>query len=211
MTQTDFSSDNVFLITSIVQNPDRHEAVVECAGRHTITILACERMHLEEGMSLSEEAFDALIHEEKWLSCIQKALTYLDYGDVSKKRMVEKLHKHFDRDICLEVTDYLEEKGYINDLALAERYAENYYLVRKYGPLRIKQELYGKGFPSEVINQVMESYQDIDYTECIWDLIESHYPNLNYKDPAAVRKVSSWLARLGYPWYMVSDVIQHFS
>ncbi len=200
-----------YLIESIDKNPDRHEAVVECLGAHTITILECDLLGLEEGMVLSEEQFDALIHAEQWLSCIQKALSYLDYGDCSKRRMVEKLRKTHELSICREVTDYLEEKGYINDLALAERYAENYYSVRGYGPMRIKQELYGKGFPKAVIEQVMDAYAGLDYSETVRELLLKKYGEEQLKDPAVRRKASAWMSRQGYSWSMISDVLQSFS
>lgn len=200
-----------YRILSVSKNPDRHEAVIECCGNHTITILECEKNGYEEGMVLSEEQYGNLLHAENWLSCIQKALSYLDYGDSSKRRMTEKLRKHFDIQICLEVVDYLEEKGYINDLALAERYAENYYSVRGYGPMRIKQELFGKGFSVPVIEEVMASYSALDYTETIRDLLLKKYGQDQLADAAVRRKASNWLARQGFTWSMVSEAFQSLS
>ena len=202
--------NDLYLIRSIFKDPQRHEAVVDCAGKHRITIVECDRMSLEEGQTLSEEQFEHLLRAETWLSCIQQALTHLDYGDLSKRRMIEKLRRKFDADIASEVADYLEEKGYINDFELAKRYAENYFLVRHYGPLRVKRELYQKGFSLSDIERVLELYADHDYSEVIWDLVLDHFPEANLKDPAVKRKISSWLFRLGYSWDDIGDVLNSF-
>ena len=201
---------DIYLVSAISRDEERHEAVVECCGRHRITILECDRMDLQEGKVLSEDQFDRLIHAEQWLSCIQKALTHLDYGDLSRRRMIEKLRRVFPADLSTEVADYLVEKGYIDDLSLARRYAENYYEVRGYGPLKIKSELFGKGFDSQVIGKVITPYVRMDHSERITNLLLKKYDEENLKDPAVAKKASAWLSRYGYTWSDISQVLDAF-
>ena len=210
MTGNPEGSRGEYVVLSIRKDPDRHEAVVDCLGPHRITILECDRMDLQEGQTLTELQFDRLIHAEQWLACIQKALSHLDYGDFSKRRMIEKLRRSFSPEISTEVADYLELKGYINDFELAERYAENYYEVRGYGPLRLKKELYGKGFGTEVIVRVLEPYLQMDHSEKISGLLSKKYSEEELKDPAVLRKASAWLARCGYTWSDISNVLDSF-
>ncbi|MBP5231689.1 MAG: RecX family transcriptional regulator [Clostridia bacterium] len=197
-------------VLSVDLYPDRHEAVVDCAGKHRITIVACEQLGITEGMTLTEDEFERLVHAEQWLACIQKALSHLDYGDCSKRRLSEKLKRFFEPEMVAEVVDYLAEKGYLNDLGLAERYAGNYYDVRNYGPMRIRKELFGKGFDGEVVSKVTERYFKMDHTEKVVELIRKKYADADFKDPAAARKASAWLYSLGYSWSDISQVLDSF-
>lgn len=204
----------MYTVERLFREEDRHEALVESrpqAGgkpeRFRITLMDCDLLGLEVGMVLSEEAYALLCDAQLRLACVQKALTFLDYGDLSRKKLIEKLRRTFPPELCEQTAARLEERGYLDDLRLAERYAESYYENRSYGPMRIRQELYGKGFSREVIQQVVEPYQELDHREKIAELLEKKYTRETLSDPAVRRKASDWLRRNGYGWSEISDVL----
>ena len=205
----------MYIVDRLFRLEDRHEALVDCVPqegggriRFRVTLVDCELLGLEPGAVLSEEQYAELYEAQERLSCVQKALTYLDYGDLSRKKLIEKLRRTFPPELCEQTADRLEERGYLNDLRLAERYAESYYEVRSYGPMRIRQELFVKGFSREVIEQVLETYQELDHREKIAELLEKKYSREALSDPAVRRKASDWLRRQGYDWSEISDVLR---
>lgn len=199
------------IVEKITIDEERHEALVRCDGHaYHITVFDCTRFDLTPGTELSDDLFEELVQAESRLACIQKAFAYLSYGDLSKKRLVEKLRRTFSPELCREIADLMEERGYINDLQLAERYADNYYSLRSYGPLRIKQELFGKGFSRETIEEVVEPYLSKDHREMIRELLERKYPARLMTDPSVKKKASAWLNRQGYAWSDVSDVLNTY-
>ena len=201
----------MMFIEKVTLDESRHEALVRCNGTsYRITAFDCNRLAIEEGMEATEELIEEIIRSELRLSCIQKAFSHLSYGDLSKKRLFEKLYRSFPKDVASEVADLMEERGYIDDLRLAERYADNYYSIRSYGPMRIKQELHGKGFSYDTIETVMEPYLAFDHREKIRALLEQKFSRVSVLDFSAKKKAAAWLNRQGYSWSDVSETLNSF-
>lgn len=205
----------MYTVERLFRDEERHEALVDCrpeqggkSERFRITLADCDLLELNAGAVLSEELYALLCDAQERLACVQKAFVFLSYGDLSRKRLIEKLRRSFPPELCEQTADRLEERGYLDDLRLAERYAESYYEIRSYGPMRIRQELYGKGFSREVIEQALEPYQELDHREKIAELLEKKYPREVLSDPAVRRKASDWLRRNGYGWTEISEVLR---
>ncbi len=197
----------MYVVEKVLRDEERHEAFVYCAGhRFRITLVDQASIGIEQGSDLSEEAYILLQQAEERLACIQKAFSFLSYGDLSKRRLTEKLRRSFPKELSEETADLMEERGYLNDVELAKRYAQSYYDLRSYGPMRIKQELYGKGFSAETIEQVLEAYLSLDHSEKIKELLEQKFPSADLTKTEIRRKASAWLNRYGYDWQSVSAV-----
>lgn len=205
----------MYTVERLFRDEERHEALVDCRPeqggkpeRFRITLADCDLLGLNAGAVLSEELYALLCDAQERLACVQKAFAFLSYGGLSRKRLIEKLRRSFPPELCEQTADRLEERGYLDDLRLAERYAESYYEIRSYGPMRIRQELYGKGFSREVIEQALEPYQELDHREKIAELLEKKYPREALSDPAVRRRASDWLRRNGYGWTEISEVLR---
>ena len=201
----------MYIIDKVTLDEERHEAVIQCNGHlYRVTEYDCNRLGITQGIELSDSLFEKLNQAESRLACIQKAFTHLSYGDLSKKRLIDKLRRSFEPKLCREIADLMEERGYINDLSLATRYADNYNSLRLYGPLRIKQELFGKGFTREVIDEVMEPYLSVDHRDSVRELLEQKFLRYRSNDPSVKKKAAAWLNRQGYSWSDISDVLNEF-
>ena len=205
----------MYTVERLFRDEEKHEALVDCKPeeggrpeRFRVTLVDCDALGLDVGVVLSEESYALLCEAQERLACVQKAFVFLSYGDLSRKKLIEKLRRTFPPELCEQTADRLEERGYLDDLRLAERYAESYYEIRSYGPMRIRQELYGKGFTREVIEQALEPYQGLDHREKIAALLEKKYSREALSDPAVRRKASDWLRRSGYGWTEISEVLR---
>lgn len=95
-------------------------------------------------------------------------LSRRDYGTTELKRRLARRINEVDKakqsttdERCLEqVIERLLEGQYLDDNRTVYAFFRRY-LSKSYGPLRIRQELRQKGFPSEIIERVLEKKQKL--------------------------------------------------
>ncbi|WP_099076221.1 regulatory protein RecX [Proteus alimentorum] len=100
-------------------------------------------------------------------------LSRRDYGTTELQRRLARRIRESDRDAqtvtdetCLpQVMEHLLENHYLDDNRTVYAFFRSY-LNKSYGPLRIRQELRVKGFPSEIIERLFEEDETDWYTLC---------------------------------------------
>lgn len=98
-------------------------------------------------------------------------LSRRDYGCVELKRRLARRIRETEKDSpteehCLpQVIEKLLESQYLDDNRTVYSFFRSY-LNKSYGPLRIRQELRAKGFPSEIIERVLEETETDWYELC---------------------------------------------
>lgn len=115
-------------------------------------------------------------------------LSRRDYGTTELKRRLARRINEVDKakhsttdERCLEqVIERLLEGQYLDDNRTVYAFFRRY-LSKSYGPLRIRQELQQKGFPSEIIERVLEETETDWYTLC-QDLKEKKFGTGKPKD-----------------------------
>ena len=99
----------------------------------------------------------------------------------------------------------MEELGLIDDESYAERYAGELFERKKYGPLRVRQELRRKGIEPELIDELLEEYDNPDaFTERIREVLERRYPGWQ-EDEKIKRRAFSALQRMGYSYEHIRE------
>lgn len=190
------------------ENSEKHEVTVNCSGEvYLITQADFRSLGINEGDFVSEEVQQALENAATKLACIKSAFSMLSYNDMSSGKLKRKLSQKYDKDIASEVTDMLKERGYINDTSLALRYAESFYTSKRWGPARIKSELFSRGFSSDDINAAIEELEDKDHGENIRALLESKYSKEALADRDTARKAAAYLYRQGYESSDIYEII----
>ncbi len=93
-------------------------------------------------------------HEAK-----EKALRYLEFRSHSEKELRDKLYRAGakEEDI-LAIMEFLKEYRFIDDKSFAEKYAHDLKTLKKFGKIRIKSELFKKGISSDIIDDVLETF-----------------------------------------------------
>ncbi|QGW04599.1 regulatory protein RecX [Proteus terrae subsp. cibarius] len=113
-------------------------------------------------------------------------LSRRDYSTSELQRRIERRIRETEKDSptapeCLpQVIERLLESQYLDDNRTIYSFFRSY-LNKSYGPLRIRQELRLKGFPSEIIERVLEE-TDTDWYAICQDLKEKKFGTAKPKD-----------------------------
>ena len=201
----------MFKIESIRRNDDSKEAVVICNGEYfRITVHDLDMLAVEGQCEIDEETFELLNQAVVRLSCIKKAFDFLSYGDLTEKQLRDKLSRKFDKELSADVAQLFVERGYVDDLRIAERYAETFYEFKNMGFNRIKAELYRRGVSKENIDIVLSKYENEDQCERIEEFVRKKYDVSRSGDVAYRRKVYVGAIRAGFSGSDIGDFLRNF-
>lgn len=172
----------------------------------TVSENAAADFALYVGMELDADAADALMKRSTADEALKRALRFLDYSDMSEKKMRSKLtHAGFSEQVAAETAERLREMGYLNDLRYAERYAENVANGRLYGPRRIIEELYARGIDRETAQAAVDAL-DVDFAESVKKLARGRLRR-DLSDPAEVKKLIAALMRCGHGYETIKTAL----
>ena len=201
----------MYVIESIRRKDDSNEAVVICNGEYfKITVHDLENLQIAEQDVIDEDIFSSLSQAGDRLSCIKKAFDYLSYGDLSEKQLKDKLLRKFDKNLAIDVAALFVERGYINDLRLAERYIETFYEFKNMGLRRIRSELIRRGISKENIDAALSKYEEDDQCPRVEEFIRKKYDVSKLDDIKYRRKVYAGAVRAGFDCSDVSDFLRNF-
>ncbi len=199
-------------VESVIVHGERHEITVACGGED---YLITEADFLASGIAESGEAdLEKLAFYAEKLLCIKKASLYLSNGDLSGRRFAEKLaaKNQFNAEVITAVTALFTEKGYLDDLRLAERFTEELASKRRWGKIRIKSYLYQKGFKREDIAAAVENADESVFVENLSYLIEHGVSGGKYDiaDKKSLSKLGNSLLHAGYSWDEIKPAISDY-
>lgn len=138
------------------------------------------------------------------------AFWYINKRRYTKKELTEKLIKReYDRDLAIDVVNYLEEHGYIDDCDYARRYVHDAVLIKKHGAVRIKTELAQKGIKGIIVENALEMYVD-NNSNALLELVVSKASNVDLDDEKAKNKLVSFLVRRGYKYTEIFEAIKAY-
>ena len=90
----------------------------------------------------------------------------------------------------------MEQLGLVDDRAYACQFARELAERKRFGPLRIRQELGRRGISPELIQQALEELE-LDPEAAMREILERKYAAAS-EDPAARRRAYGALLRMGY-------------
>lgn len=163
---------------------------------------------LKPGDELTQEELSDLMERSDARRAREKALYLLEHRSHSKRELTEKIARTAaSREAAQAAADRLEEIGLIDDKAFAESYARELFLRKRFGALRVRQELSRKGIDRELIDQVMAPYLEEDTgEENIALVLARRYP-LWREDEKIRRRAVAALQRLGYSYGQIRAVM----
>lgn len=161
--------------------------------------------YFKDGTEITQEEWESLTDSIYYKKAVDKCYDLLSRRDHSVKELKIKLLRTIDEKNADKAIEKMLELGYLDD----EKYARNLvkYLAqtRNMSKNHIKQEMFKRGIPNEIINSVMEDYE-FDNVSCVVDLILTKYRNkLNNED--GNKKVIASLMRKGFSY---SDIKNAF-
>lgn len=163
------------------------------------------KFSLAKEMEISQDE----VYEIKRWDCFRKAreraLYLLDYKDYTFVELYEKLEKNYDEDVCLEVVQSLAQIGIIDDRRFAERFGEKLVESKGFGYYRAKQEMLRKGLDRDLVEEVLEKYQE-DTISRLEELVEKKYLS-KITDEKSLNRVKNALVRQGYSYNDINIVL----
>lgn len=161
--------------------------------------------YFKDGTEITQEEWESLTDSIYYKKAVDKCYDLLSRRDHSVKELKTKLLRTVDEKNADKAIEKMLELGYLDD----EKYARNLvkYLAqtRNMSKNHIKQEMFKRGIPNEIINSVMDDYE-FDNVSCVVDLILTKYRNkLNNED--GNKKVIASLMRKGFSY---SDIKNAF-
>lgn len=161
--------------------------------------------YFKDGTEITQDEWESLTDSIYYKKAVDKCYDLLSRRDHSVKELKTKLLRTVDEKNADKAIEKMLEYGYLDD----EKYARNLvkYLAqtRNMSKNHIKQEMFKRGIPNEIIILVMEDYE-FDNVSCVVDLILTKYRNkLNNED--GNKKVIASLMRKGFSY---SDIKNAF-
>jgi len=117
------------------------------------------KFQLKKNEIISDEIFEKIINEQKLIDAKQTAFNYASYAPRTKKQITEKLKsKKFSTVEIEQALIFLENFDLINDEKFAEFFIKNYFLKKKVGKLKIKNDLINKGISKEIATEAISKF-----------------------------------------------------
>lgn len=167
---------------------------------------------LAKGQHLTVADQEALRRADAVLRAKTKALDMLGRKARTTKEIRDKLRQTgFADDVADDVIARFLDLGYLDDHAYATQYVRTRFRVKGYGPQRLRQELYKRGVPREVIDEVMaDETEEFDLVEAARAHAEKRWPSLVAREPDArkrQRKLTDFLVRRGFSFDVIRAVL----
>lgn len=159
------------------------------------------RSGLRPGDELTEEQLHGLLQASDAHRAKEKALYLLEHRSHSKKELTEKIARTAaSYEAAQAAADRMEELGLVNDEDYARRAARDMFLRKRWGPLRVKQELRQKGIDPQLVDELLAEYDDGDTAlGNIQAVLDKKYDGWQ-EDEKVRRRAFAALQRLGYSY-----------
>lgn len=154
-------------------------------------------MSAGDGIEIDREKYEAIDDASELTAAIIKGASLIGFAENTKRTLVSKLiSRGFSKDISLRATDYLEKVGYIDEKSQAGELFSDLAEKRLYGPSRIRNELYRKGFADEAIENAMQT--EVDFDRILAERIEKTINLEDFAERTKRQRIIASLMRYGF-------------
>lgn len=196
-----------YTVERIKKSPAGRTYCIRSSKDTTFEMLVSEeqyaRFDIKEGDKIDDKHFLKIREEMIFDNARRQAFTILSYGENNKKTLVQKLiQKGFNREVSENIALYMEHRGYIDEKKQIGLLCDTY-LHKKFGKLKIKNELIAKGYMREDVDEyVAKNLNNVNFAENCAYIIKNKYFPLP-KEPQELANMMGALMRYGYN---ISDI-----
>lgn len=167
-----------------------------------------ERFDIEEGEIIDDEHFLKIREEMLFDNARRAAFSILSCGENNKKALITKLQaRGYSYELCKNMAIYMEHRGYIDEKKQIKLLCQNY-LRKKYGKLKIINELVAHGYQREDVQEFVKKNLDkVDFADSCAYIIENKFMPLS-GNPEEIKKMMGTLLRYGYNIGEIKDGIR---
>ena len=168
------------------------------------------KFHLDTSTEYDEEEFEEILSDSEYNNAKNRAFNILEYRAHTEKELFDKLCQKTDEQTANAVVEKMRDIGLVDDRALLRDKLENLLKVKKYGTIRVINELTLKGFDRDEIRETIEEMEYDEYST-ICEIIEKKYlEELTEGDIKTRQKVVAALMRRGFSYDDVKSAINEF-
>lgn len=178
------------------------------------------KVHVDD--ELNNKQVEKLINKDQVATMVAKTLKFLSYRPRSEREVTQHLlfkrrPKTEEAETELELKNYkknieeaiqfLKKHKQINDYEFTTWWVEGRRRFKKTGDQIIKQELFSKGIPKEIVNQVLEESL-VDPSKLALEAAQKKMSSYQMLEPKKFKiKMGQYLVRKGFSWDTVSAVV----
>lgn len=200
--------NDAFTVVKIVVKSDVREAEISLRYEtYTVGLTDFSSLGLHEGDVLDEETFDKLQIFDSELKCMKKAVQSLSYAPKNTFMLRVKLRRFFNDDIIDAVIAKLISLGFVDDSDLAMRCAEKCARSKRWGPVRIRQELFKNGYCEDDIASALEAVDNEIYEESVKYHLRTHFGAIEAPDYDTKCLIRAYLYKYGFTQKEYSDIL----
>ncbi|WP_298245985.1 regulatory protein RecX [uncultured Christiangramia sp.] len=141
---------------------------------------------------------------------LQKLMHFCAYRDRSQKEVEDKLNEMHMIDAAKEkIIIELMQEGFLNEERFARSFVRGKFRIKKWGRIKITQELKKRGISSPIIKMGLTEIKESDYRTTLFELAEKKLEKINEPNEYKRKgKLADHLMRKGYESSLVFDSIQ---
>lgn len=185
------------VVVSLSLSDGVHEEKCKCEIATDLFFEMGFPMSAGDGIEIDQEKYEAIDDASELTAAIIKGASLIGFAENTKRTLVSKLiSRGFSKDISLRATDYLEKVGYIDEKSQAGELFSDLAEKRLYGPSRIRNELYRKGFADEAIENAMQT--EVDFDRILAERIEKTINLEDFAERTKRQRIIASLMRYGF-------------
>ena len=168
------------------------------------------KFRLREGLSLSPEQVEQILHGEVKQECFDKAMEHLQSRLHGRSELSKKLaRREYGGAVIDAVLDDLSRMGYLDDARFARTRALSAAQHKHHGRRRAYVELIKRGVKGDVAKRALDGvYESHDSTAVARQLAEKQAPRLRKLEPlVARRRLVGMLQRRGFDYDAIKPVV----
>jgi len=140
---------------------------------------------------------------------LQKLMHFCAYRDRSQKEVETKLDEmRMIPEAKEKIIISLMQENFVNEERFARSFVRGKFRIKKWGRIKIKQELKKKEISSPIIKLGLSEIKESDYRQTLYELAEKKLEKIN--EPNAFKKrgkLADHLLRKGYESSLVFDCV----
>ncbi|MEO1513995.1 MAG: regulatory protein RecX [Bacteroidota bacterium] len=108
-----------------------------------------------------------------------------------------------------EIIVELITDDFLNEERFARSYARGKFRIKRWGRIRIRQELKQRQISDYCIKKAMQEIEDADYLQCLTELLHNKKALLNESNPFILRnKLAQYAIRKGFESKLIWDILK---
>ena len=156
------------------------------------------------GQELGKEDIEKWKRESYEGKILDRTLRWLAIRPRSEWELSDYLkRKDVNDDLANKIIEQINGFGYLNDKSFAESWVRNRRLLKSVSIKRLRQELYQKRVPTDVVDEVLAE-DEADDLSVLNELIEKKQKQSRYQDD---QKLIAYLARQGFHYSDIKEAL----